>query len=59
MADQIENQEVEANDEQVAQKSDEKVTCYLSKQVVSISDTVELKYNDQGTYRVLASLVKF
>lgn len=40
-------------------KNDEKVICYLSKKTVSMSDTVEVKYNDTGVYRVRAELVKF
>lgn len=47
--------EVEAG----APKNDEKVVCYLSKALVPVSETVEIKYNDAGTYRVRASLVKF
>ena len=63
MSEQTETPEVEVEDAEVteesAPKNEEKVTCYLSKRQVPISVTVELKYHDAGTQRVLASLVKF
>lgn len=42
-----------------AKAAEEKVVCYLSKQSVPISDTVEVKYNDEGVFRVQRHLVKF
>lgn len=60
MSDQVETQEVEeVEGEESAPKSSEKVTCYLSKRVVSIDETVEVAYNDAGKYRVLSTLVKY
>jgi len=42
-----------------AKRNEEKVICYLSKASVPISDTVEVKYNDEGVFRVQAHLVRF
>lgn len=40
-------------------KVDEKVICYLSKRSVPKSETVEVKYNDEGVFRVQSQFVKF
>lgn len=50
---------VEIEETEVAVKNDEKVICYLSKKSVPMSETVEVKYNDKGVFRVQADLVKF
>lgn len=42
-----------------AKAAEEQVICYLSKQSVPISDTVEVKYNNDGVFRVQTELVRF
>jgi|GEM_PF-5185746 len=57
-----EEAEDELTDEEklaAAKAAEEKVVCYLSKRSVPISDTVEVKYNNEGVFRVQRHLVKF
>lgn len=42
-----------------AKAAEEQVICYLSKKSVPISDTVEVKYNNDGVFRVQTELVRF
>lgn len=39
--------------------SKEKVMCYISKQLVPVSDTVEVQYSADKKYRVLPRYVKY
>jgi hypothetical protein len=38
---------------------EEKVTCYISKQLVPISETVEIDYGGGKKYRVLPRYIKY
>ncbi len=60
VAEQAEDEFVDPIEAEAARKAaEEKVVCYLSKRSVPISDTVEVKYNNDGFFRVQKHLVKF
>ncbi len=54
-------EEVMATDEQVAEpvKVEEKIMCFVSKQMVPVSETVEIEYMPHKKVRVLPRYIKY
>lgn len=48
-----------ADEQDKTPASDELIMCYISKQMVPMSDTVEVKYGPNKKYRVLPKYVKY
>ncbi len=45
--------------EPVVEKAEPKIMCYVSKEMVPVSQTVEVEYSHGKTFRVLPKYVKF
>ncbi len=55
-----ENEEVEEGaEEEEEKKNEQKIMCFVSKQMVPISDTVEIEYMPHKKVRVLPKYIKY
>jgi len=57
MADDMTNNETEETTEPA--EPEEQIMCYISKQMVPISETVEVNYGNNKKYRVLPKYIKY
>lgn len=55
----IEKTEETKGAEPVEEKAEPKIMCYVSKEMVPVSETVEVEYSHGKTFRVLPKYVKF
>jgi len=53
------NTEVNADAPAEKKEKEQLIMCYISKQMVPISETVEVAYGDNKKYRVLPKYIKY